>query len=198
MNFAELVQEVKDITRRADLDARIQSAVKAATLKLHQIDFWYKDLVEVTIEFSDPQHISNFSPTDVIPRFRKAKYIRIWEGGMDGVPMNFLKPIQIENALDQYGYQKSDVFYQAGSLIQIRTRNQLQRALFGCYVHPNVTSSAYSSWIAVEVPFAIVHEACRVIFREIGLAEQSGIQESLLAEIISSMKMSYVDDLPVT
>lgn len=198
MNFAELVAEVKSITRRPDLEQRIMSAIQAATLKIHHMDFWYKDLIEVTVEFSDPQFISNFAPTDVIPRFRKAKYLRIWEGDAAGIPTRFLTPIQIENVLDGYGYQKSDVFYQAGNLIQIRTRAPLQRALFGCYAHPNVTTSAYSSWIAVEEPYAIIHEACRVIYREIGYAEQASVQESLLAEIIVSMRMSYIDDIPVT
>lgn len=199
MNLAELIAECKAITRRPDLHDRTQSAVLAATLKVHHMDFWYKDLVEVTIEFDDPQFISNFAPTDVIPRYRKAKYIRIWEGdATSGVPLSFLTPIQIEQALDGYGYHKNNVFYQAGNLIQIRTAQPLKRALFGCYVHPNVTTSAYSSWIAVEEPYAIVHEACRVIFREIGATEQANTQERLLAEILTSMRMSYIDDIPVT
>ena len=47
MNFSDLVEEVKTITARPDLQSKAESAVSAATLKAHNSGFYYNDLVEL-------------------------------------------------------------------------------------------------------------------------------------------------------
>ena len=44
MTFAEILEEVYLITNRRDLEAQTKSAIKKATLKAHQSDFYYRDL----------------------------------------------------------------------------------------------------------------------------------------------------------
>lgn len=199
MTFDELCDEVQIIVKRPDLAQRIQSAVRAATEKLHSLDFFYKDLIEVPVEFDEALAIQNFVPKEVVPRFRKAKYIRFWNGGVDGSAGTFLKSIQIENAIDGYGYEKVNVFYMAGTMLQMRTDPAVLRILFGAYIYPTVTpASSYSSWIAEEYPWGIVYEASRAIFRSISLQEQAGEYEKLTAEVVSEMRMSCIDDIPVT
>ena len=199
MNFAELVSEVISITKRPDLADRTQGAVRAATQKLHQSDFFFKDLVEIPVQFSESAFIQNFLPTDVLPRFRKAKYIRYWIGDANGQPGPFLKQIQIENALDTYGYQRNNVFYLAGQMIQIRANPAVYRVLFGAYVHPVLLpAESYQSWIADEAPYAIIYEAARTVFRSISLQEQAAEYTRLAGEILAELKMSYVDDIALT
>lgn len=199
MNFTELCNEVQIIVKRPDLADRIQSAVRAATEKLHTLDFWYRDIVEVPVQFGTAFYIQNFDPRTVVPRFRKAKYIRIWEGGTDGQATVFLEPIQIEEAIDGYGYLKTNVFYMAGQLLQIRGTQDIYRVLFGAYRYPTVTpAESYSSWIAEEFPWGIIYEASRAIFRSISMAEEAAAYERLTAEIVSELKLSFVDDIPVT
>lgn len=199
MNFTELCNEVQIIVKRPDLADRIQSAVRAATEKLHSLDFWYRDLVEVPVQFDTEMYIQNFDPRQVIPKFRKTKYIRIWEGGVDGRPTVFLDPIQIEEAIDSYGYTKTNVFYMAGQLMQIRTTCSILRVLFGAYKFPTVTpSDQFSSWIADDYPWGIVYEAARTIYRSISMDEAAAQYERLTAEIVSEMRRSCVEDVPFT
>lgn len=199
MNFEELTKEVIVITKRPDLLERIQGAVKAATLKMHHSDFYYRDIYEVAVEFSEEGILQNFIPTEVAPLFRKIKYVRFWNGGVDGTPGRFLENIQIENSNDQYGYIKSDVFYMAGQKLQIRTTSAVKHVLFGCYLHPVITpASSYKSWIADEYPYAIVYEAARTIFRSIGFQEQANEYSQLTSEILSEIRLSCVDDTPWT
>lgn len=199
MNFTELVAEVQIIVKRPDLADRIQSAVRAATEKLHSLDFWYRDIVEVPVQFDREFYIQNFDPRQVIPKFRKTKYIRIWLGDATGRPGKFLDPIQIEEAIDGYGYTKTDVFYMAGQLMQIRTSCGILRILFGAYKFPTVTPiDQYSSWIAEDYPWGIVYEAARTVFRSISMDEAAGQYERLTAEIVSEMKRSCVEDVPFT
>lgn len=200
MNFQELVDEVISITKRPDLRSRTESAVKAATLKMHHSDFYYKDLVETAVQFNQEFYLQNFVPSEVIPRYRKAKYIRIWQGGApDGMPGIFLENIQIENSMGQYQEVKTDVFYMAGQNLQIRTSCPLKHILFGAYVHPVVSPEAeYDSWIAREYPYAIVYEAARSIFYSIALTQQSQTYAQMTAEVLREISMSSVDALPFT
>ena len=200
MTFEEVVAEVMLLTRRPDLDTRTESAVRAATLKAHHTDFYYKDLMEQSVEFTNPAYIQNFLPTDIFANFRKAKYIRRWLGdATDGMPGIFFKFIQIENSIDQYNCIKGEVFYQAGQLLQMRGTCQIDKILFGAYVHPIITpAAAYCSWIAKEMPWAIIYEAARVIFKSIGRDQEAAEMDRLTAEQYTLLKMSYVDDAPVT
>lgn len=198
MNFSEIVSEVIGITRRPDLTTRIQAAVKEATLKIHQTDFYYPDIQELTIQFDNPDYISNFNPFDIATRFRKAKYMRIWDGDAVGFAGPFIEPTQVENVLDDYGINRTNVFYQAGQLLQIRTCLPLDKILFGFYQQPNIESSAYSSWIANVNPYIIVNEAARRIFAEIGMESQANQLSSLVAEGVINLRVTYIDTIPVT
>lgn len=199
MTFAELQAEVLSITRRPDLIERIQGGIRAATLKIHHSDFFYKDLVEVPVEFSEVTPVQSFVPAEVLPSFRKAKYLRVWCGDVNGSPGQFLEHIQIENSLDSYNYIKENVFYMAGTNLQIRSNPPVQRILFGAYVHPVVAPMAqYKSWIADEYPYAIIYEASRTIFRSIGQPEQATEYGNLAYEILAEIKVSSVDDMPIT
>jgi hypothetical protein len=53
--FSELCSEVHTLTNRPDLVNETKLAVKAATLKLHQKDFFYKDISEQGVSFSPSQ-----------------------------------------------------------------------------------------------------------------------------------------------
>lgn len=199
MTFDELVAEVVSITKRPDLIERIKSNVKAATLKAHHSDFYYKDLFEIAVQFTDLFVLQSFIPMEVAPNFRKSKYIRLWQGGITGNFGKFLTPIQIENSVDGYGYPKSDVYYMAGQALQIRGAQQLDKVLFGCYLHPVITpATAYKSWIAEEMPYVIIYEAARVTFKSFSFTEAANEYSQLVAEQFSELKLSYVDDVPLT
>lgn len=199
MTYDEIVSEVIRITKRPDLLASIQANVRAATLKAHHSDFYYKDLYEVPVQFVNIFHLQSFLPTEVAPRFRKVKYIRLWNGGVQGDVGTFLTPIQVENSIDGYGYIKTDVYYMAGQLLQIRGKCELDKVLFGCYQHPIITpDTAYNSWIAVDMPYAIIYEAARVTFKSYSFTEQANEMSALVNEQFAELKLSYVDDVPMT
>lgn len=199
MTFDEMVAEVISITKRPDLTDRIKANLRAATLKAHHSDFYYKDLVEVPVQFSAQFYLQNFVPTEVVTRFRKVKYIRRWLGGMEGKPGKFLEPIQIENSIDGYGYTKVEVYYMAGQMLQMRGATQFDKVLFGCYQHPVIApETAYESWIAEEMPYVIIYEAARVTFKSYSFTEAANEYSQLVAEQFSELKLSYVDSVPLT
>lgn len=171
MTLTELQNEVYTITNRPDLVGRTQSAIRAATLMLHQRDFYYKDLFETGIAFATSAYLQQLEYRTLIPNWRTLKYIRKSDvTSADNLPL--LEIITPEQVLDSYGLNRNDVAYATGEVIQIRSSTELQYIYLGCYVNPDITLSGYSSWIAIDHPFAIIYEAAGQIFKQTGKTEE--------------------------
>lgn len=188
MNFAELVNETLIIVKRPDLNAQIESSVRAATLKAHGKEFFYRDIVETGIEFTSPDNRIRFEPKLLYPRFRKPAYVRMWIYDANditnfGRPGADLKCEQIGNLKDGYGYDKENIYYMAGDLLQLRSNITISHILFGSYQYPDITSDGFSSWIADEFPEAIYREAARSVFKSIGFDEQATEQANMVKEL---------------
>lgn len=201
MNFSELVEAVISETKRPDLLTQTQSAVRAATLKAHQKEYFYKDIWEEGVVFSTPDYTVSFKPTEIdTPAFKRYKspaYVRLWmydptDTQHLGRPGNYLKETQIGNLKDNYGYDKTMVYYPAGDRLNLRAPVQISHILFGFYTFPDVTADNFNSWIAREQPMAIVYEAARHIFNAINFQEQSSKFEGLVAEEYAMLTINNV------
>ncbi len=192
MTLIELQNEVGLLTNRPDLTAQILSAVRSATLKLHQIDYFYKDIFETGITFATEEYLQQLEYRVSFPRWRALKYIRKTDVNSydDG---DFLKVIPIpEFVEDQYKVNLSDVCYVAGDVIQIRSSTKLQYIILGCYLNPDITISGYSSWIALDHPYAIVYEATALIFKQVGDTDQFAAFTRLAQEEQQLIRISNI------
>lgn len=194
MTFDELLEEVFLITNRPDLVAETKSAVKAATLKAHQTDFYSKDIHEVGVEFDTADFRQSLDYISFISNFRSIKYFRIVEDEFDDAG-TFLEIIAADNTLDSYGCNKTDIAYVAGRVLEIRSSVEFSKALLGAYVLPIVREGAYDSWVAEQHPFFIIYEAARVLFKAIGYDEQSATFNQLVAEEFSLLKQQALSDV---
>lgn len=182
MTLVELQNEVFLLTNRPDLQANTLSAVRAATLKLHQMDYWYKDIFETGVSFPTEDYLQQLEYRTLVPNWRALKYLRKTDvqGFDDG---DFLKVIPIpEFVEDSYKANLSDVCYVAGDVVQIRSSTKVQYFFLGCYVRPDITMSGYKSWMADDHPFAIVYEAAASIFKQTGDTDQFAAYTRLAAE----------------
>lgn len=190
-SFASLVADVYSLTNRPDLVNETALAVKAATLKAHHSDFYYKDLFETGIVFSTSEFQQSLPYKSLIPLWRSIKYLRKCDATVTpNVPGDFLSLLTPEDALDSYGINKEDVYYIAGLEIQIRSVDAQSNYLIGCYLHPDVTPTGYNSWIADEHEFAIVYEATAIIFKTIGFDEQVAAYRQMVADEYTLLKAS--------
>lgn len=188
--FTELCNDVITITGRDDLVADTQLAVRAATLKLHQSDFYARDLLETGIQFPSMAYYQSFDPKLIYPTFRALKYIRRYDNSGSGAAAEFFTVLTPTDILDSYGLERTGIAYMAGTLLNIRSEVQFQYALMGAYLNPDIVN--YSSWVAIDHPFAIVYEAARLVFKQIGYDEQSAAFERLAMEQLSLLKMANV------
>lgn len=189
--FAELCSDVYTLTNRPDLVSETKLAVKAATLKAHQMDFFYKDLYEVGVQFSSSDYIQALEYRTISPRYRALKYIR--KTDVAGTPGDFLSVITPALSLDRYGYQREDICYAAGEVIQIKSSTSIQYVLFGCYRNPDITETSYDSWVALDHPYAIVYEAAATVYKQIGQDEQAAMFKKLTDEQFMMIKESNIE-----
>jgi hypothetical protein len=194
MTFAELLAEVYELTGRPDKEALSKSAIKAATLKAHQTDYYSKDIYETGVQFTTSEYRQSLDYITFISNFRTLKYLRRVDSATDdnGVFFEIVTP---DAVLDEYNDARADIAYVAGRVLEIRSSVSFSTALLGAYVLPIVTEGGYSSWIADMHPYAIIYEACRVIFKTIGFDEQSATYNQLVAEEYNLLKLSGLTDL---
>ena len=175
MQLSELVSEVYVQTNRPDLVEKTSSAIRAATLLAHHSDFYKKDILETGISFDTAAYKQSLD-TDVVPRYRKLKWIRKYDN-VSELPGEFLTVIDVPEILDDYGIERENIAYEAGQNIQISSNTELQYMLMGVYVSPDVTSLNYNSWVADNFPYLIIHDAAAKVFQSIGNLEQAKAQK---------------------
>lgn len=191
MNFAELVSAVYSITNRPDRSAETSLAIQAATLKMHQTDFYAKDLHEVGVQFDAAAYLQQLDYKGLLPRWRQPKYLRKYDPATD-TPGIFMTPLTPEAVLDGYGVEKTDIFYMAGVFMQIKSSTAIKDYLLGYYRHPDITLGGFSSWIAEEHPFAIVLDAAATVFKAIGKDEEAAAYRGLVPEQVAIIKLSNI------
>lgn len=191
MTLTELIQEVYTITGRPDRVADTLSAIKAATLKCHQSDYYYKDMFESGIAFDSADYVQSLDYRALLPRYRALKYLRKYDVSTN-TPGKELDIILPEQVLDDYKVQKGDICYVAGSYIQINSMTSEQYYLMGCYLNPDITEAGYNSWVALDHPYAIIFEAAGGVFKAIGKDEEAAAYRQTSAEQISMIKMSNI------
>lgn len=177
--FTALTTDVYALTKRADLTAETDFAVRAATLKLHQMDFYPKDMYESKVNFTVADYFQTINYRTLYPRFRSLAYLRKWESN---AATEFLKLLSPDNVLDSYGVAKENVAYMAGDVIQVRSNTQITDVLIGMYLNPITDPDSYVSWIATQHPQAIVAEATATILRTIGWVEEANSYRQLANE----------------
>lgn len=191
MTLADLIAEVYTLTGRPDRVAETLSAIKAATLKAHQSDYYYKDLYENGIQFTSSEFFQQLDYRQLIPRWRAVKYLRKY----DAVGMTagkFLDLVPPEMTLDDYQLNRSDIYYIAGSNLNIRSSTKEQYYLLGCYINPDITDANYNSWIALDHPFAIIFDAAATVFKAIGKDDEASAYRTLVGEQIAMVRISNI------
>jgi hypothetical protein len=191
MTLNELIAEVYTITNRPDLVAQTLTAVRSATLKLHQSDYYYKDLREQGVSFVSALYVQSMEYRPLFPLWRSLKYVRKTDstGTEQGKFFDIIPP---ENILDDYRLNRNDVAYVAGEVIQMRSSTQFQYSIIGRYDNPDITVSGWNTWIGIDHPYAIAFEAACTIFKMIGDTDQFAAYTRLAGEQLIELRTSNI------
>lgn len=160
--FTSLLAQVYTLTNRPDYVNETTLAIQTATLRAHQREFYFKDLVESGIQFQSADYKLKLNPFSLYSNYRSLKYLRKFDY-TSNCPGILLCKKELTDIKDTYGRDLVDIYYAAGAEVNMKLSTQEQYMLFGLYVHPIVLPDTYNSWIANEYPQAIVNEAASFI-----------------------------------
>lgn len=191
MTLTELVAAVYELTNRPDLTTLTLQTVKSSTLKAHQSDYYPKDLYESGVDFGASAYYQSFAYRDVLPRWRAVKFFRKYDAVLESAGV-FFTLITPEQVLDSYQVAREDIFYLAGDVFQFRSATEFQYALMGCYLNPDIADATFTSWVALDSPYAIVYDAASIIFKAIGKDEEAAVYRQLVAEQYALLRNSNV------
>lgn len=193
MTFAQLVAAVYTETNRPDLVAETTQALLEAVLTIHCSETFYKDIRESLIVFDNANAYIQQIDTTVLGLFRSVSYVRKTDPGINmaeqfnsNLPngsyltsqqLISLKRMDPSDPFDSYGYEKTDVWYQAGNQLNMKSSTPLGYAKIGYYAYPQLDGGGanFNSWIANELPYCLIYKAAANIFAKIGEATSYSI-----------------------
>jgi hypothetical protein len=171
MTYADLIAEIKLLSKRGDIDDKIAVALRLTTLRAHHLDFFWRDLVEANLTFA----MSNIVTVDVstsLTRFRQVNYLQYYDPttGALGTMLDEVDPSAI---FDDYNYQKADVWYLAGTNLQVSFLYATAGARIGYFQNPDVAAATYNSWIKDELPDLLIQGSLAYIYNMTGKQEEA-------------------------
>lgn len=143
MDFAELVTETQLWLKRPDMDGAVRSALRAATLKYHRKEKFWRDRKTVSVAPAAQLDIAT-----TFPQFRQLASV----SGAVIVDADYL--------LDRDGYELQNIAFLAGTSLNLKLTPWPESIAVTYYVDPVVSPEPqYSSWIADQQPDLLIAAA---------------------------------------
>lgn len=173
MTYAEILDEVRLLCRRADIDDKIAAAIRTTTLRAHRLDFFPRDRLEAQITWTVASQLVAVPIATYLTRYRAVDYMRYYNPDTAALG-NLLEKIDPRDVLDEYNYEKLDKYYQAGSTLKIRFEYPTKGIQLGYFSSPLVHPAAsFVSWIADELPDLLIQGALAQIYNQTGKQEEA-------------------------
>jgi hypothetical protein len=195
--LAELQADVYTLTNRPDLVSETLYCIKKATLRLHQLEEFPKDLVEVPVTgLVTTSTVDNRYSIDVTAapflRYRKPVYVRDNPTPVAGAIVNQFSLIPADVIMNNYNQEFSNYWYEAGNNIQIRAFYATTSVKVGYYRNPDVATATYSSWIADLYSNAVSDDAAAQLFKLIGKDDEYTRFTQISADNFRIIQMSQI------
>ncbi len=193
--FSDLQDAVYSITNRTDLVAETSLAIRQATLAAHRSDYYPGDLEELLIT-PTAASVFQLDIPSLFVNWRAFQYIRPYDT-ISGTPADFLlEAIRPDGLFDDYMVAKINVFYVAGTNLNIRLGADYGGFIVGYYKNPVLSPDAsYDSWIATQHPACIVNEAAARVMHMIGFEEAAARIKKLAEQELALFKQSNLEEL---
>lgn len=192
--FAEMRSLVLGITKRPELVGLTDTAIRIATQRAHQVDFFRRDLqvtqipytVSLTAMFYDFPNVSTS-----LPRLRTIK--NVYGLTSEGFKIEQLEYRETDDLYDSDGAPRRYVYCVIGDTL--RCFFDLPTGIAEVYYFrmPNVSVDSYSSWIADAHPDELAQWASAIVFARSGFMEiASQINETDVRPFKETLVSNYL------
>lgn len=173
--FADMQTQVIANTKRPELVTLTDSAIRMATLRAHQVDFFSRDQGNSQLTYTVPSSgqpyvdIPNIYTT--VPQLRTPDFLQSLDTTTLYPSENLEYVVDFKNFWDEYNVLRQSVFTLLGSTLRVNSAANTGKFQFYFYNNPVVTDAGYSSWIADLYKEELAMWAAAIIWMRSGFQE---------------------------
>lgn len=173
--FAELEALVVAQTKRPDLTAVTQAAIRTATLRAHHVDFFPRDLAEGALTYAPSSTATFYQFTNLSSLLTRPRSVKFVQGidNVTSVPVETFEYREIDDLYDRDGNRRPSVYTLVGDTLRIYPVLATGSATAFYYKNPNINGLEYSSWIADTYPDDLAMWSAAIVFARTGFAEMA-------------------------
>lgn len=200
-DFVEMQTQVNIYTKRPELVTLTDSAIRMATLRAHQVDFFSRDQTNIPMTYvpatSNQIFVDEPNIYTLTSFLRTPDILQVLDT-TTLIPVEMLEFVtDYKNFWDNEGCLKPSVYTLLGNTLRFRSLSNTGKLRFYYYQNPVVTSAAYNSWIADLYKEELAMWAAAIVwmrsgFQEIAQQVQINHIEPFKAMLVESHLISKV------
>lgn len=173
--FQDMRDEVIGLTKRPELVSVTDLAIRVATLRAHQVDFFPRDIGTLPLAYTVPT--GNVQFVDIPTIYTSAPLLRTPDflQGLDSTTLlpseNLEYVLSYKDFWDEYNELRGSVFTQMGDTLKVRFASATGVATLYYYKNPDVAELTYSSWIADMYKQDLAQWAAAIVWNRTGFQE---------------------------
>lgn len=173
--FAEMESLVVAQTRRPEVTAVTQAAIRTATLRAHHTDFFRRDLASATLSYAPSSSVFFYDFTDVSSSLLRLRSLQL----LQCVDANTLLPTEelgyreLQDLYDSDNVLRQSMYTLIGDTLRVYPLSATGKLTAYYYQNPITDSTNYASWIANEYPDELAMWAAAIVFARTGFAEMA-------------------------
>jgi len=193
--FSDLTALVYGITKRPELVALTEAAVRTATLRAHHVDFFPRDRSSMVLTYTPPTSGSFADIAGVYtqaPLFRAPEFMQSEDATTQVATENLDWVTSFKDFYDEYNQVKQSVFTFIGETLKASLASATGRARLFYYANPTVTSVGFSSWIANLHPDEVAQWAAGIVWARTGNQEMANQAQEAVNMFKGDLVASYL------
>lgn len=192
--FAEMEALVIGQTRRPEVPAITQAAIRSATLRAHHTDFFYRDLTPGNLSYVPTSGAQFYDLTDLpnlLPKLRSLQTVKSVDSLL--LPVEVLEYREMQDLYDADLALRPSVYTLIGDTLRIYPQAATGGLSVTYYKNPVTTELGYNSWIANDYPDELAMWAAAIVFARTGFAEMAAdFQKTHIAPFKEQLLSSYL------
>jgi hypothetical protein len=172
--FAEMEALVVGQTRRPEVTAVTQAAIRTATLRAHHTDFFPRDLAPGTLSYtplSSAQYYDLPDLTTLLPKLRSLQSLKSVDS--TGKPIENFEYRELQDLYDSDNVLRTSMYTMIGDTLRLFPAAATGQFAIYFYKNPVTTEVGFSSWIADNYPDELAMWAAAIVFARTGFAEMA-------------------------
>ena len=173
--FVEMEALVIAQTRRPEIPAITQAAIRSATLRAHHVDFFPRDQANAPVLYTADSAASYYdiaNISDTLPRLRSLKFLN----GLEAASFRPVERLEYRDSDDTYdadGNLRKACYTLIGDTLRFWPMLATGRLEAWYYQNPLTAGLTYSSWIANLYPDEVAQWAAGIVWARTGFAEMA-------------------------